>query len=417
MPVGLSLHLGLNAIDPGHYGIPGTLGGCESDALSMEEIAKSQGFKTLTLLTSQATASALLSRLEEASKRLGSGDTLLLTYAGHGARVPDENGDETDGQDETWVLYDRMVLDDELYAMWRQFAPGVRIVLVSDSCHSGTVARLLEFQEIVGASKGRGVPTPQSRSLPGAVAARAIASHRDIYGPLLQQKVARRLESDDGVRAGVILLAGCLDSQLAADGEKHGKFTECLLEAWKHRPPNYASFLDAIKAKMPLYQTPCYTRVGQIPLSFEMSSPFSLVPDGTISQRSCPMLGTEPVSKNSHAPWGGRGFNGGPFGRGDSTTHPARSWEVSGGVSVGSRCVLDMDIDVNRLRDMSDQQIFAFFQGDGSQLLMQAFVQAREAAQAYSPQRPDGRGWEVSIGGKIGGRADWGVEVKGTWHF
>ena len=35
---------------------------------------------------------------------------------------------EPDGLDETWVLYDRKLVDDELYAMWWRFRPGLRVV-------------------------------------------------------------------------------------------------------------------------------------------------------------------------------------------------------------------------------------------------------------------------------------------------
>ena len=43
----LSLHIGLNEFDPGHYGEPGTLAGCENDARDMAELAKRQGFRQL----------------------------------------------------------------------------------------------------------------------------------------------------------------------------------------------------------------------------------------------------------------------------------------------------------------------------------------------------------------------------------
>lgn len=43
--------------------------------------------------------------------------------------------------DETWVLYDRQLVDDELYKIWSKFKPLVRILVFSDSCHNGTVTR------------------------------------------------------------------------------------------------------------------------------------------------------------------------------------------------------------------------------------------------------------------------------------
>jgi hypothetical protein len=56
---GLSLHLGLNQVDPAQYeGWDGKLAGCENDARDMEAIAKEAGFTTKTLLTDKATATA-----------------------------------------------------------------------------------------------------------------------------------------------------------------------------------------------------------------------------------------------------------------------------------------------------------------------------------------------------------------------
>src|SRR6476619_2567188 len=141
MPKGLSLHVGLNSIDPAHYGVDGRLRACENDARAMKAIADSQGYTSQILLTRDATSSSVLKSIVEAAAELQAGDIFLLTYAGHGSQVPDVNGDEGDGLDETWCLYDRMMIDDELKAMWTRFRKGVRIVMISDSCHSGTVSR------------------------------------------------------------------------------------------------------------------------------------------------------------------------------------------------------------------------------------------------------------------------------------
>ena len=114
---------------------------CEADAHDMTAIAESSGFATTTILTADATSARVLEELATAAGQLVAGDTLLLSYSGHGGQIPDLDSDEEDGNDETWVLYDRQLLDDELYAGYARFAEGVRIAVFSDSCHSGTVTR------------------------------------------------------------------------------------------------------------------------------------------------------------------------------------------------------------------------------------------------------------------------------------
>ena len=144
MPTGMSIHIGLNRVNPKHYrdefGRPwdGLLAACEFDAKDMQALAQARGFRTSLLLTERAKARTVISAISRAARQLKSGDTLLVTYSGHGGQIPDEFDEEPDRLDETWVLFDRELIDDELYALWGQFQPGVRIIVFSDSCHSGS---------------------------------------------------------------------------------------------------------------------------------------------------------------------------------------------------------------------------------------------------------------------------------------
>src|SRR5687768_16203172 len=109
MATNLSIHIGLNRVDPNKYeGWDGVLRGCINDANAMRALAKRQGYSTLRLIDEQATRAGVIKTVAKAAETLVSGDTLLLTYSGHGGQVPDKNNDEADGLDETWVLFDGM---------------------------------------------------------------------------------------------------------------------------------------------------------------------------------------------------------------------------------------------------------------------------------------------------------------------
>ena len=148
MPIGASLHIGLNAVDPKQYsGWDGQLTACEFDANDMQALAKTQGFTKVTKrLTKKATRSRVLADIKAAAAKLKRNDIFFLTYSGHGGQVPNTGNDfEPDGFDETWCLYDGELIDDELYDALKQFVRGVRIFVLSDSCHSGTVLRAAHF--------------------------------------------------------------------------------------------------------------------------------------------------------------------------------------------------------------------------------------------------------------------------------
>ena len=193
MAQGVSIHIGLNHVDPKHYqGWDGALNACVADAKDMCALAKKKGFTGNTLLLNeQATAAAVTAALQDASKKLGKGDILFLTYSGHGGQVRDTNADEKDNDrmDETWVLFDREFVDDELYNLWSKFKPGVRILVLSDSCHSGTVTR--DIPIFVGGGPLAGVRLHGQPNLYGWRSQRCL--HRHLEESLEQWPLCRGL--------------------------------------------------------------------------------------------------------------------------------------------------------------------------------------------------------------------------------
>src|SRR5262245_21603488 len=173
----LSLHVGLNGVDPAHNsGRSGPLAACEFDANDMTSLATSRGITPTTLLTQKATRAATLAGIRSAAKQLKSGDFFFLSYSGHGGQVDDVSGEEKDKLDETWCLFDGQLIDDELYLELGRFAKGVRVLVLSDSCHSGTVTRAR--------------PQPgRSKMMPPSVAARTYDEHKAFYDKL-QRDVA-----------------------------------------------------------------------------------------------------------------------------------------------------------------------------------------------------------------------------------
>jgi hypothetical protein len=281
MAKGLSLHLGLNAVDPAHYqGWGGPLNACEADAEDMQGIAKSRGFDSVILRTKEATRAAVIDRIKSAASSLKSGDIFFFTYSGHGGQMPDLNHDEDDGEDETWCLYNGELVDDELYRLWGKFAAGVRILMLSDSCHSGTVARVMNAAlratggvEAVLGHPGGGVPLV--RAMPADVALRTYRANRELYDEILKG-VDR--ESRGKTKASILLISGCQDNQESLDGTFNGLFTSKVLRVWRDGgfKRNYRAFHKAIVRQMPPQQTPNYYFIGAPNPEFEAQIPFTV---------------------------------------------------------------------------------------------------------------------------------------------
>lgn len=314
MAKGMSLHIGLNHVNPNAYnGWDGALAGCINDANSMQSIAVSQGFQTQKLIDGQATSSQVVSKISEISEQLQSGDIFLLTYSGHGGQLPDQTGEEEDGMNETWVLYDRELLDNELYCLWSRFAAGVRIFVTSDSCHSGTVVRLL-FKEqtkkrgknydilalqkaseeklvrdktvvsTAGDSKSfmRAMANPKPKFIPIDVSLRAFEKKLEEYR--YYSSISGKKEQNPIV-AHLIFISGCQDNQFSYDGDQNGLFTGNLLQVWANGgfSGSHVSFYTNISALMPSYQTPNYMVLGNPVQGYAEQKPFSIQIAGSVT--------------------------------------------------------------------------------------------------------------------------------------
>lgn len=273
MPKGKALTIGLNAVSPASYGgWSGVLAACEADARDMSAIAKSRNFEVTNLMTKDATRANVIAAITSAAQSLKDGDIFLLSYSGHGGTLPDLNSDEEDFTDETWCLFDGEIVDDELYSLYSKFAKGVRILVFSDSCHSGTVAKEAFYQN---------VPSPTEepvtyRNMPADRARLVYDENKAFYDKILKDRALKI--SDKAINPSVLLISGCQDNQLSADGKFNGLFTAHLRRAWRDGQfkGNYKEFHKAILKGMPPTQTPNYFRAGAANPAFDLQNPFSV---------------------------------------------------------------------------------------------------------------------------------------------
>ena len=287
----LSLHVGLNSVSAAAYaGWDGPLAACEFDANDMAAIAKAKGMTSTVLLTKKATRAAVLVAMRSAAKELAGGGFFFLTYSGHGGQVPDVTGEEADKKDETWCLFDGQLIDDELYFELSRFSAGVRILVLSDSCHSGTVTRAALMPPTT-------IPSQRPKLMPESVAMRTYREHQDFYDSL-QRDVAkaagkRPVDPDAAIAQvaasgrlsaivkrfdpAVILISGCQDNQTSMDGEHNGAFTEQLLRVWNQGAfrGNYANFHAQIRARLPATQSPNLFTLGSA-ATFLTQMPFAV---------------------------------------------------------------------------------------------------------------------------------------------
>ncbi|WP_370190333.1 caspase family protein [Qipengyuania sp.] len=270
---GYSLHIGLNRVSAGHYGSEMPLRSAVADAEAMEAIARAQGFSSQALHDDAATSGAVARHIHQLASRARRKDIVLISYAGHGSNIYDSGGDEPDSLDETWCLFDRMMVDDELYGLYTLFGPDVRLLIVSDSCHSGTVARMVSAS---AAADPFAADSDEVFRTIDPVAARAVyADHSELYDSVQALAAAGGRSS---LSCSLQLFAACQDDQLAGDGPDNGYFTSHLLDQWDQGAwqGSYTELYENLRQAMPRKQQPNRQLLGRENAAFLAQRPFTI---------------------------------------------------------------------------------------------------------------------------------------------
>ena len=263
MAIGEALIVGIGHVDAEKYGgWDGALGATERDANAIDELAQAKGFSTTKLLTADATSEAVRSCILAASERVKAGDIFLFYYSGHGGTVADKSGDEEDQRDETMCLYDRHFFDDELGVLWPEFDAGVRVLVIADCCHSGSITREASNDDLVVKAMD-----DETTSL------------IDRYDNERYEKIKKELPEKKTIQASVKLLSGCMDTERSYESKSkgHGQLTGALLDLMKaDEVGNYQVVRDAIVAQLNGTQTPQLDDAGERNPSFDAETPLTI---------------------------------------------------------------------------------------------------------------------------------------------
>lgn len=92
--------------------------------------------KKVLLLNNQATKSAVLSELKTGVSAVKDDGLFVFFYSGHGGQIKATDKSETDGKDETLCLWDKELVDNEIWAILS--SAKCRVFMVTDCCNSGT---------------------------------------------------------------------------------------------------------------------------------------------------------------------------------------------------------------------------------------------------------------------------------------
>ncbi len=207
-----SVHIAVDEVDANAYKF--AVSGLNSpihNAEAMEQLALCFGVAAQNRSRyhgKAATKSAIIGKFSELAKACKKGDFIFVSYSGHGSQVEDLDNAEEDGWDEALILFDDNLVDDELCHCWRMFEEGVKIFLLADACHSGTLLKpskgnSLDLRPCVGCNQ-----TPRVQGCDCCC------------------------EDGSPIRAAVLSLSAVRDNQEAQDGENFSKFTKAVMSVF-----------------------------------------------------------------------------------------------------------------------------------------------------------------------------------------
>lgn len=248
--------IGNDTLDRNHYGGDFSLNAPSNDLYTMEHICGIENMSCTKLYNS--TTERVKDEIFNLSRESYLGDFVMIYFSGHGTQIPDSIDDEEDGYSESWCLYDRCFIDNEINSLLCGFKSDVRVLLISDSCHSGSIAKVFPSIDL----------TIKTKAISG------------IYNrnKVLYDQILSNAGPSKEPQASVISITACLDSQQAEERGGYSDFTQALDKTWSHGnyKQGYPMFVRDIGERLNSYNsTPQLNQLGFISQSFLNSKPFS----------------------------------------------------------------------------------------------------------------------------------------------
>jgi len=239
-----ALLIGIN-----YTGTENSLRGCQNDVLNIQKMLRQKyNVENIRLLTDTSnadkrdipTAKNIRLGLQWLLEGAKSGDKLFLHFSGHGTHVPDDNGDEEDGADESLVPLDfgndpeTWITDDELRASFFERVPlGCDVTAIFDCCHSGTMSDL-KLINIGGASTSMKTNSdvasrfwPPCEAFAEKIKSLSTGKKKRLFDT---NSIKKRAMSISRAKEGsaIAVISGCKDNQTSADAMIDGQYTGAL---------------------------------------------------------------------------------------------------------------------------------------------------------------------------------------------
>lgn len=197
------------------------LKGPENDLAAMEALVRTAGSTDVTVLRNdQVTRTTMETALHALGLRSKPGDWIVLYYSGHGAQAEAAIKGTRDGDLDQFLPLagfdpdaqdpERFIVDKDFYEWLSRYVPaGVKILMLADTCHSGTMNRSIDasafhFTARVAlrsyAAELKLIPRPAPR-FPSVLAA-----SRDIVGPVNREDLPN-----------LVFIGAAQDGQLALE--------------------------------------------------------------------------------------------------------------------------------------------------------------------------------------------------------
>lgn len=223
--VGISEYPSYDVQDAGWSKIHGA-----NDVTLVAPILKKQGFVVTTLANEHATIRTICGELERLVKKTNPGDIVYIHFSGHGQAIEDEDGDETDGWDESFIPYDAQriyrkgiyagenhltddILNRYLTDIRHKAGSGGIVYVVVDACHAGSSYR---GDDVEDSTFTRGTDVGFSKT-------------GKTYAPKIDKRGNIRIQDKTTNMAPVYMLEACrsyeVNTEIRQDGKYYGPMT------------------------------------------------------------------------------------------------------------------------------------------------------------------------------------------------